>query len=334
MSLGIVATGSYLPSSRIRNDALADRLGVEESWIVRKTKILERRAAAPDEATSDSAARAGAQAIARAGLDPSGIGLLVVGTSTPDSPQPSTAALVQHRLGLTNAVAFDVNAVCSGFVYALDIARAMLVAGRSSRALVIGADTYTRVVDYDDRRTAVLLGDGAGAVVLGSVAPDRGLLATRLRTDGEFHDYVKVPAGGSRLPVTEDVLAEREHLFKMRGRDVAAYVREVFPALLDELLDDAGIDRSMLRAVVPHQANGRLLDTVAAENGLPDGIVHTTVEKYGNTGAASVPITLHDVVCGGGLRDGDYVALLAFGGGMTAGGAIVRWTGEGGRSAA
>jgi 3-oxoacyl-[acyl-carrier-protein] synthase-3 len=329
MSHTIVGTGSALPSERILNRDLAAGLGISQAWIENKTGILERRMAGPGEATSDLAVAAARRALCNAGMEAREIDLIIVGTSTPDHPQPATACMVQRGLGAVNAAAFDVNAVCSSFVYALDVASSLLSAGTGvRRALVIGADIYTRQLDYGDRRTCVLFGDGAGAVVLAAAAPRQGILASKLISDGRLSDLVMVPAGGSRLPPSAQTLADGAGFFTMRGRDVREYVEEVFPRLLNDLLGQAGYTLADLDVVVPHQANGVMVNACARAAGLPVAKLRSTYRWYGNTGAASIPVTLDDAVLRKQIEPGALVALIGFGGGMTAGGLLIRWSGN------
>lgn len=329
MSSEILGTGSYLPGHVLTSGELAHRLAIDEEWIVERTHIRQRRVAAPDEATSDLATEAARRALASAGLTAHDIDLIVLATSTPDQPMPATACRVQANLGADRAVAFDVDSVCSGFVYAFVVAHAILDSLKwARRALVIGADTYSRVLDYTDRRTAILFGDGAGAVVLGP-SPDadgrRGVLATALGSDGTTADLVQIPAGGSRRPPTPETLANREHYFTMRGGDVRRLANKVFPALVYDLLAAASLRLDDVDLIIPHQANGAMLAEWTTDLGVGPGVLHRTVEKYGNTGAASVPITLDDAVRAGRLSDPATVLMVAFGGGMSWGGVAVNW---------
>lgn len=321
---GILGTGAYTPGMVISNDDVGAPAQVDDEWIVRKTGIRERRWAKPDEATSDLAVQAGRQALERAGIPAEELAVLVVATSTPDHPQPPTANLVQHRLGATRAAAFDINAVCSGFIFALAVANQM-VAASGGHGLVIGADVYSRILNPVDRKTVVLFGDGAGAVVLGPVGRDRGTLATALHSFGDQQDLIRVPAGGSRLPASNSVLADGLNYFTMDGRAVRQFVQDRVPSLVREFAADAGIDLADVLHVVPHQANGVMLGILEAQLDLPNATVHRTVDRFGNTGAASVPITLHEADRAGAIANGDLVLLTAFGGGMAAGMAAIRW---------
>ncbi|MCU1653061.1 MAG: beta-ketoacyl-ACP synthase 3, partial [Pseudonocardia sp.] len=282
-----------------------------------------RRRAAAGEATSDLAAQAAVAALEYAGLNPGELRYLVVATSTPDQPQPATACIVQDLIGARNAAAFDLNAVCSGFVFGLATVSRLL--GDGGYGLVIGADLYSRIVDPADRRTAVLFGDGAGAAVLGPVPAGHGVLRTRLVSDGAKRGLIEVPAGGSRLPASAATLDAGLHHFRMIGRDVRDYVSEHVPPMLAELILAAGLTPSDVDHFVPHQANGLMLADLADRAGLAEQ-VRLTVRDYGNTGAASVPITLDETVRGVGIHPGQTVLLAAFGGGMSMAAAMLRWS--------
>jgi 3-oxoacyl-[acyl-carrier-protein] synthase-3 len=328
VGITILGTGSYVPDSVLTSAELGARLGVGEKWIIDKTRIRERRVAAADQATSDLAAHAARRALAAAGVAAEDIDIVLVATSTPDQPMPATACAVQAQLGATRAAAFDLDAVCSGFLYGLVTARGLLAMDDEAHtALVIGADTYSRILDYDDRRTAVLFGDGAGAVVLGKTSSGAGVLSTVLGSDGTQQDLVRIPAGGSRQPASAATLAAGEHYFAMRGREVRDLAGRVLPDLVERVLKGAGLEVSDIDLLVPHQANGVMLEDLADTLGLRSDQMHLTVGSLGNTGAASVPITLDDAVRSGRIRENDVVVLVAFGGGMTWGGAACRWTG-------
>lgn len=323
---GILATGSYLPKEEITNDELAPTAGVDVDWILRKTQIVTRRYAAPDEAASDLAARAGQEALDRLGLEPEDIDLLIVSTSTPDHPQPPTACLVQKMLGAWRAACFDINAVCSGFVYALDVARGMLALRPGATALVIASDVYSRILDYTDRRTAVLFADGAGAAVLGPVPAPYGIFDVSLATRGEAHHLIGVEAGGSRTPASHETVDNGDHFFRMNGRAVRDFVLAEVPIALRDFARRAGVGLEEIKHFVPHQPNGVMLGELADRAGLVNARVHRTVERYGNVGSASVPVTLDDANRAGLIADGDLVLLCGFGGGMAIGSALVRWS--------
>ncbi|GHH83797.1 3-oxoacyl-[acyl-carrier-protein] synthase 3 [Kitasatospora indigofera] len=325
-AIGIISTGSYLPANVVDNEEVARRAGVTAQWIERKTGIRQRRRAASFEATSDLAAAAARCALAQAGLDPERISLILVATSTPDHPQPATASIVQSLIGARNAAAFDVNAVCSGFVFALTAAERMLRAEpEDSYALVIGADVYSRILDHSDSKTAILFGDGAGAVVLGRVPAGQGTLSSSLLTRGDQHGLISVPAGGSRRPASAATLAEGGHFFRMDGRGVRGFVQENLPQAVRALLAKAGTAAGEVHHFVPHQANGVMLGEVWPGLGLDAATCHLTLERLGNTGAASIPITLDLVHRQGAFAEDELLLVSGFGGGMSVGSVLLRW---------
>ncbi|MFI2431537.1 3-oxoacyl-ACP synthase III family protein [Streptomyces sp. NPDC018693] len=322
LPVGILGTGSCLPSQIVTNDEVGGPAGVDDAWIRGRTGIRARRWAKPDEATSDLAAAAGRAALEDAGVRGAELSLVVVATSSPDSPQPPTAAAVADGVGAgSGTAAFDVNAVCSGFVFALTTAERML-RDTGGYALVVGADIYSRILDPSDRRTTILFGDGAGAVVLGPSAGVRPLSA-RLAGFSADRDLIQVPAGGSRLPASAETLRDGLHYFTMNGRAVREFVAEKVAPAIREFLDDHGVAPGDLDHFIPHQANGRMLDDLAERVGIPADRMRTTVEHYGNTGSASIPVTLDDAARRGEVRPGDRVLLAGFGGGMAMGLALL-----------
>ncbi|MGW0932739.1 3-oxoacyl-ACP synthase III family protein [Streptomyces sp. NPDC002644] len=324
--LGVLGTGSYLPEHVVGNEVAGERAGVSAEWIQQKTGILERRYAADHEATSDLAVHAARRALADAGVDAGELAWIVVATSTPDHPQPATAAILQHRLGAHHAAAFDVNAVCAGFVTALHTGARLLAHPDEHRpALVVGADVYSRILDLGDRRTAPLFGDGAGAVVIGPVGEGRGFLGSSLRSDGHLHDLIGVHAGGSRRPASPETVAGGEHWFRMRGREVRQYVEDRLPEAVAGTLDAFGVDPRDVDHFVPHQANAQMLEAVTARLGLPRARVHLPVRHHGNTGAGSVPLALDEARRAGALDDDQLVLLAGFGGGMSCATTLLRW---------
>lgn len=327
-AVGILGTGSCLPGNVVTNDEVGAPASVTDEWITRKTAIRERRWAKSDEATSDLAAMAARMALEDAGVRAEDIALVLVATSTPDSPQPPTATAVAAELGVpAGTPAFDLNAVCSGFVFALTTAERM-IHGTGKHAVVIGADIYSRQLDPADRRTVVLFGDGAGAVVLGPTTGG-GVLATRLATFPEERELIRVPAGGSRIPPSPASVEQGLHYFAMDGPAVRRFVESRVGPLLRSFLDEH-VPRGAPHPphFVPHQANGRMVAALAADLGFPPERTHSTVEHFGNTGAASVPITLDRAAPR--LAPGDLVVLAGFGGGMAAGLALVEWQAPGG----
>lgn len=326
MWINIVGTGSYLPENVLTNAQLVDGLGVDEQWIVDKTGIKERRIAAPEEATSDLATVAAQRALRSAGVDAEDVDLIVVATANPDQPIPATACFVQANIGASHAVSFDVMAACAGFVFALSIADDMMQGNENYRtALVIGSDMYSRSVDYTDRKTCVLLGDGAGAVVLRKTSDFSGLLAKRLFSDGKLTHLAHIPGGGTRRPASEETLTRREHYLQMEGREIRRIVDDLLPELISELVRAADVEFSNVSLIVPHQMNGAMLREWSHILGVEPHVVHQTVAWSGNTGAASVPIALDDAVQHGAILEGRIVMLVAFGAGLTWGGIVMKW---------
>ncbi|GIF40915.1 3-oxoacyl-ACP synthase III family protein [Actinoplanes xinjiangensis] len=326
MSVGILGTGSYLPERVVTNvDLLALVPDADPEWVSRKTLIEARRFAAPDEAASDLAAHAARAALRRAGVTAAEIDYIIVSTSTGDSPQPPTSNLVQHTIGATGAACFDVNAVCAGFVFALSVANGLLQAQPDALVLVIASDVYSRILDFGDRRTAVLFGDGAGAAVVGRVPDGYGIIDLELASHGDANDLIHVKAGGSRLPASAQTVADGDHYFRMNGRGVRDFVATGVPPALDALLRRNEFKAEDVDHFVPHQANGIMLQELVDAAGLRNAHTHLTLPWYGNVGSASLPVTLDDANHNGSLRDGELVLLAGFGGGMSLGACLLRW---------
>jgi 3-oxoacyl-[acyl-carrier-protein] synthase-3 len=323
----ILGTGSYAPERILTNEDLAKMVDTSDEWIRARSGIRERRIAAPDEATSDLAVEAARRALKDAGVDASEIDLVVVATVTPDSPMPSTACIIQHKLGVpTKAACFDLNAACSGFIYALDTACAMLGSGRYSKALVIGAEKLSSVVDWQDRGTCLLFGDGAGAAVIGlSDTPGIGLIGTLLGALGEDTDLLCIPAGGSRMPSSAASIERRDHFIKMKGKEVFKLAVRVMEEAARDILEQHGIAATQIGLVIPHQANLRIIDAIAQYLELPMERFLVNVDRYGNTSAASIPIALDEARKAGRIKPGDLTLLVAFGAGLTYGSALIRW---------
>ena len=314
----LLGTGSALPARRVSNAELAQRVDTSDEWIVERTGIRFRHIAGPEETTGTLATDAAKAALAAAGLAAQDIDLIVLATATPDQTFPATATKVQAALGIDDCVAFDVAAVCSGFLYAVQVADAMIRAGAHRRALVIGAETFSRILDWEDRATCVLFGDGAGAIVLGAEdAPgERGILATRLHADGRHNELLYVDGGPSTTGTVGKV--------RMKGREVFRHAVVNLATVMDEALSAAGLSSSDVDWVVPHQANARILDATARKLGLPADKVVVTVDRHANTSAASVPLALDTAIRDGRIRPGQLVVLEAMGGGFTWGAAVLR----------
>lgn len=323
----ILGTGSYTPARVLTNDDLAHMVDTSDEWIRTRTGIRERRIAAADEASSDMGVEAAQRALDDAGLRAADIDLLIVATITPDTPMPACACFVQHKLGVpAHAACFDLNAACSGFLYALDTACALLGSGRYRKALVIGVEKLSNVVDWRDRTTCVLFGDGAGAAVLGlSEAADRGLLGTRLGCDGASADLLCIPNGGSRAPATCESIEARNHCIQMKGREVFKLAVRGMDEAAREILEQHGLRADQISLVIPHQANLRIIEAISEYLELPLDRFFINVDRYGNTSAASIPIALDEARRAGRLRAGDLVLLVAFGAGLTYGSALIRW---------
>jgi 3-oxoacyl-[acyl-carrier-protein] synthase-3 len=329
MGIRITSVGAYVPDKRVTNDDLARSIDTSNEWISARTGILERRIAAPGECPSDLACRAAELCINSAGVDKSVVDLIVVACASPDQIQPAVACLVQEKLGLapSECPAFDVNSVCAGFVFALSATQGMMLAApdRFRNALVIGTDVFSRILDWDDRRTCVYFGDGAGAVLLSQTPDDGARMQFRLGSDGRGACHIEVPAGGTRVPVDEKVLKNRSNKFKMNGPRVWDFAIDTVPRTIRALLADRGLVPEHLDLLILHQSNLRMIEAIMKALGLPMERTLTTVETYGNTAAASIPITLHKAVETGRLRPGSRVLLCGFGGGLSWGAALFDW---------
>ena len=322
----LIGLGSYLPERVLSNTDLESMVDTNDEWITTRTGIRERRITAEGEATSHLAIEASRLALEDAGLGPADIDLIIVGTSSPDMLMPSTACIVQAALGMT-CPAYDVNAACSGFVYALYTATSAIESGRARTVLCIGADALTRFIDYTDRTTCVLFGDGAGAVVLqASEVP--GVLGIDLGADGNGVDFLKIPGGGSALPLNREVVDRNLNTIKMNGGEVYKFAVRAIPAATRRVLDSSGLAVEDLAWLIPHQANQRIIGTIGEALGMPVERVFSHIDHTGNTSAASIPLALDDLYTADRLRPGDNLALVGFGAGLTWGAAVIRWNKE------
>ncbi len=322
---GILGTGHAYPEGILTNADLANMVETSDEWITTRTGIKQRRKAAPGEYTSLFAVKAARQAIERAGLTPADIDLILCATVSPDQILPSTGCIIQAELGSNRAAAMDVVAACSGFLYGVTLANTMIQSGQSKYALVIGAEILTQYVDYSDRHTCVLFGDGAGAAVLGTVDGERGILASRIRSDGRYQEQLFSPGGGTRRPPTAETLAAGDHFFKMKGNELFKVAVRSMAEVSREVLEEAGVDAKDVKLFIPHQANQRITDAVANKLNVDESLVYSNISMHGNTSSASIPIALDECVEAGRVKTGDLVLLASFGGGVTWGGVLIRW---------
>lgn len=320
----IAGTGSFVPEKVLSNKELEKMVPTSDKWIMDKLGISERRIADVDQMTSHLATLAGSRALKSAGIEPKDIDMLIVATSTPDRLIPATATKVQVGIGAFNAAAFDINAVCSGFIYGLTVGAQFVGTGESKNVLVIGADTFSRITDWN-RRDCVFFGDGAGAVVLSESTNANGFICTRLYADGRGYDNFTVPAGGSELPASEYTVKEGLHTFKMNGREVFNTAVEVIPQALAAVLEVAGLDKSDIDHVVPHQPSIRILEESALRMGIPFSKFGTNMNSYANTSSGTIPILLDEMSKAGILKHNQLIALVAVGAGWTWGAALVQW---------
>ena len=322
---GIVGLGSYVPPKVMTNEDWSGLVETSDEWITTKTGIKERRIADQETCTSDLAVLACQQAIEEAGLEPDDIDMLILATSSPDVPLSSTAGITQHKLGCTRSAAFDINAVCAGWVHALDIGSRYAGTPGYDNVLVVGAEVYSRILNWEDRGTCVLFGDGAGAAVLSEVEEGRGLLGSWMKSDGSGSGVIEIPAGGVRTPIPSSGFAEGDQYFQMDGRAVWRFAIEAFPQAVRGVLDRVGKDLSEVDLIIPHQANLRIVEAGMENLGLPMEKTFTNLERYGNTAGASVPIALREAVENGVLSSGDLVVTAAFGGGLAWGANAFVW---------
>lgn len=325
MNAGILSTGCDYPKGVLTNADLEKIVETSDEWIVTRTGIKERHKAADNEYTSQFAVRAGRQAIERAGLKPEDIDIIICATTTPDQILPSTGCLIQRDLGCVNAAGMDVFAACSGFIYGITMVESMIRTGQIRYALVIGAEVLTKYVDYTDRTTCVIFGDGAGAAVLGPVEDGKGILATKIQSDGNYEEQLYARGGGTKLGTSHETIDNREHFFKMRGNEIFKVAVRNMSGVSVEMLEKAGLTVDDVDLVIPHQANQRITDAVAKKLGVAPEKVYSNIDRMGNTSSASIPIALDEVIQSGEIKEGDVVLLTAFGGGITWGGTVIRF---------
>ena len=321
----ILSVGSYVPSRVLTNHDLEQMVETTDEWIVTRTGIRERRLAAADESTSDLGVKAARLAMERAGITPGQIDLIIVATITPDMLFPSTACLVQHKLGCTRAAAFDIEAACSGFIYALEIGQQFIMSRTYETVLIIGAEKLSSIINWKDRNTCVLFGDGAGAAVLQNRPGAHGLLTACLGADGGKGELLNMPGGGSRTPATPDTVTAGLHYLRMEGKETFKNAVNAMCHAAREALGRCQLDITRIKCIVPHQANRRIIDAVGERLGARPDQIFVNLERYGNTSAASVAIALDEAVQSGRILRGDLVLLVVFGAGLTWGAAVIEW---------
>jgi len=321
----VVGTGRALPDHVLSNADLEQMVETSDEWIVSRTGIKERRRIQPGDNNSYYAVRAAQLALEACGLTAQDIDHILVATVTPDRILPSMSCTIQNKLGASHAACLDLNAACSGFLYALQVGLSLVQSGASDTVLLIGAETLTRITDFQDRNTCVLFGDGAGAAVLRPCEPGTGVLSVRVGADGSQGDMLTIPAGGSERPASHETVAARDHFIKMRGNELFKYAVRAMEQVSRDALAEAGRDPSELALLLPHQANQRIIDAAAERLGIAGERVMMNIERYGNTSAASIPILLDEVVRNGNLKEMELVELVAFGGGVTWGAGVIEW---------
>ena len=324
-TVSIVGTGSYIPEKVLTNADLAKMVDTTDEWIVSRTGMKERHMARPDEAASDMGAAAARRALEAAGLPAADLGLIICASITPDMPFPSTACFVQRLLGATNAYGFDIQAACSGFIYATELAKNAIATGTVDTALVIGTERLTGVVDWQDRTTCVLFGDGAGAAILRAQGAPHGIRSSILGADGRLAELLMLPGGGSRHPTSAATLEQRLHFMKMSGREVFKHAVTKMIEAAQTALQRAGLTIDDVDVIIPHQANLRIVEAIGQRLGAPKEKYYINIEKYGNISAASVPVALDEAARAGRIKKGDTVLLIAFGGGFTWGSMVIEW---------
>lgn len=325
-AVGILATGSYLPERILTNQELETMVDTTDEWIVSRTGIRERRVSSPEQASSDLAYEAGMKAIHKAGLTPDQIDLILVATVTPDMMFPSTACILQDRLGANRAAALDVSAACTGFLYGLATGAKFIESGMYRYVLVVGVESLSKITDWEDRNTCVLFGDGAGAAVLGPVEDGNGFQSFVLGADGSGGVHLNQKAGGSRMPTSQETIENKQHFIYMNGREVFKFAVRVMNTATDEAIDKAGMNKEDIDFLVPHQANQRIIDAAVDRLGLSEDKVVVNLDRYGNMSSASIPVALDEAVSDGRIQEGNNLLLVGFGGGLTWGATVIKWS--------
>ncbi|MEW6419189.1 MAG: beta-ketoacyl-ACP synthase III [Nitrospirota bacterium] len=321
----IISTGSYLPEKVITNFDLEKMIDTSDEWITERTGIKERRIADENQTASDLAYEASKIAIERAGLKADDIDLIIAATVTGDMPFPSTACVLQDKLEAKNAVGFDINAACSGFLYGLYVTDGFIRSGMHKRVLMVGTEVLSKITDWEDRNTCVIFGDGAGAVIIEPTEEDRGIISMHINSDGSLWELLYIPGGGSMIPASVDSVKKRLHYIKMKGNETFKVAVRTLEDLVIKTLDENKLRPSQLSLLIPHQANLRIIQATADRIGIPMDKVIVNLDRYGNTSAASIPIALDEAVITGRIKDGNYILLEAFGGGLTWASALIKW---------
>lgn len=325
VNAGIIGMGHAYPEGILTNADLEKIVETSDEWITTRTGIKQRHKAAENEYTSQFGTAAAKMALERAGLKPEDIEIIVCATTTPDQIMPSTGALIQAQLGAVNAAGMDVFAACSGFLYGITMVESMIRTGQIKYALVIGAEVLTKYVDYSDRGTCVIFGDGAGAAVLGPVPEGKGILATKIKSDGRYEEQLYAPGGGTKLGTSHKTIDEGQHFFKMKGNELFKVAVRSMADISAEMLEKAGLTVDDVDVVIPHQANQRITDAVASRLGVPEDKVYSNIAFHGNTSSASIPIAMDECIESGRIKEGSTVLLTAFGGGVTWGATVLKF---------
>jgi 3-oxoacyl-[acyl-carrier-protein] synthase III len=322
---GILGTGSALPERVITNFDLEKLVDTSDQWITERTGIKERRQAAAGETTSSFCIQAAGRALEMAGLTPRDLDMIICSTISPDMPLPSTASFIQRGLGADNVISFDLAAACSGFLFGINVAEQFIRTGKARYVLVVGAELLSRVLDYQDRATCVLFGDGVAAGIVGPVEPPSGFLASEMHTDGNYAEHLYIPAGGTAKPASCETVRGREHYIKMRGNELFKVAVRSLEEVCRQVLEQAGVCANQLDLFIPHQANQRITDAVRERLGVCPERVFSNISRIGNTSSASIPLCLDECVRNGRIKKGDLILMAAFGAGVTWGAALMRW---------
>jgi 3-oxoacyl-[acyl-carrier-protein] synthase III len=320
----VLGTGGFVPAKVVGNSYFDYLVDDADAWIHSRTGIRERRFAEAGESTSDLATSAALLALENADLDPGELDCIIVATSTPDMILPATACMVQKNIGAVNAFAFDMNAVCSSYIYGMEIADNLIRSGKYKKVLLIGADTYSKILDFQDKGSAPLFGDGAGAVILGASGSGKGILQSVMKSDGKGWELIQVPSSGSRKPVSAESIALKENTFKMAGKSVFVFATDVIPRIIADLSERGGVQPEQIDHIIPHQANVRIIDFISKKTGIAKDKFLLNLDRYGNTAAASVGLVLDENRRSGVIKSGDLVLMMGFGGGLSWGGILLR----------